>query len=41
MSIKLWIYNNIVLRYFGDYIDDDIGDYVWENADEIREMIRP
>lgn len=37
--IKLFIYTHVVVPIFGDYIQDDINDYIWENPDVCREVI--
>ena len=29
--VKVWIYNTIVVRFFGDYIQEDINEYVCDN----------
>ena len=38
--MKTWIWINIVERFFKDYLDEHTNDYIWENRDEVEEMLR-
>ena len=37
--VKVWIYNTIIVRFFGDYIQEDINEYMWNNPDHCREVL--
>ena len=39
-KIKTWIWNHIICKYFKGYIDDYTNDYIWENSDEVKEILR-
>jgi len=41
LNLKLFIYNHVVLPIFGDYIREDIDEFMWDNPGICSEVLQP